>query len=66
MHSAGTGEAVAGEAAAGEAVEKAVKNVSVQQEATVALGCASSNSYASLALSKLSVCIITRYTHAKA
>ena len=36
------------------------------QEARVALGCASSNSYASLVLSKLPACLISRHTHADA
>ena len=37
-----------------------------QQEARVALGCASCNSYASFVLSKLSACSISRRTHADA
>ena len=36
------------------------------QEARVALGCASSNFYASLVLSKLPACSISQYTHANA
>ena len=36
------------------------------QEARVALGCASCNSYASLVLSKLPACWISRHTHADA
>ena len=35
------------------------------QKARVALGCASSYSYAFFVLSKLPACTITRYTHAK-
>ena len=36
------------------------------QEARITLGCASSNSYASLVLSKLPTCSISRHTHADA
>ena len=36
------------------------------QEARVALGCASSNSYVSLVLSKLPACSKSRHTHADA
>ena len=36
------------------------------QEARLALGCASSNSYASFVLSKLPKCLISRHTHADA
>ena len=41
-----------------------ILNISKTQEARVALGYASSNSYASFVLSKLPACFISRWTHA--